>query len=83
MRAHDTAEEAHAIQVRRYQEMSPARKSEIVGELSDTVRSLARDGIRRRHPNYNDDEVRQALTVLLYGPDIAHRIWPNTELPAP
>ena len=57
--------------------MSPARKSELVAELSETVRELAREGIRQRHPEYDATDVDRALVALLYGVDVARRVFPG------
>ena len=43
--------------------------------LSHAVRVLAEQGIRRRHPNADDDEVRVRLTVRLYGRAAAIKLF--------
>lgn len=83
MRPHDTSQDAYEIQLRGYRQMSPGRKSELVAELSETVRELAREGIRKRHPDYDAADVDRALVALLYGPDVARRVFPGVKaLPA-
>lgn len=77
MRPHDTSQDAYEIQLRGYRQMSPARKSELVAELSETVRELARAGIRQRHPDYADADVDRALVALLYGADVARHVFPG------
>jgi hypothetical protein len=75
----DTHGGAHAAVTRAHRAMTPARKAEIVVELSEALRNLARDGIRRRHPEYDAEEVRRALVVLLHGEDTARTMWPDRE----
>lgn len=77
MRPHDTSQDAYEFQLRGYRQMSPARKSELVAELSEAVRELSRAGIRQRHPDYDAAEVDRALVALLYGPDVARRVFPG------
>lgn len=77
MRPHDTSQEAYEFQLRGYRQMSPARKSELVAELSEAVRELSRAGIRQRHPDYDAAEVDRALVALLYGPDVARHVFPG------
>jgi len=79
MASRDTHALAHEAVVRAHRAMPLSRKAEIVVELSEAVRSLARDGVRRRHPEYDDEEVRRALVVLLHGADIARKMWPGVE----
>lgn len=83
MRPRDTNPEAYERQLDGYRRMTPERKSELVAELSTTVRELAREGIRSRHPDYGDDDVKRALALVLYGRDVFRRLWPGAELPAP
>ncbi|MBX3227951.1 MAG: hypothetical protein KIT84_28010 [Labilithrix sp.] len=78
MRSHDTSLDAYELQLRGYRQMSPARKSELVAELSETVRELAREGIRQRHPDYDTADVDRALVALVYGPEVARRVFPGT-----
>jgi hypothetical protein len=43
--------------------------------LTAMVRQLACAGIRRRHPDADENEVRVRLTVRLYGRDVAARLF--------
>lgn len=72
----DTHAAAHQLQLSLYRGMTPERKGEIAALLSDDVRAVARVGIRLRHPEYSDPEVSRALITLLFGKDIARRMWP-------
>ena len=79
MRAYDTSQEAHELQLRGYRRMTVAQKAELVADLSEAVRELARLGIRRRHPGYADDEVKRALALILYGRETQRTLWPGEE----
>jgi hypothetical protein len=83
MRAHDTTPAAHALQIRAYRAMGAAQRAELGLRLSDDLRQIAAEGIRRRHPKYSEGEVRKALVVLFYGKEIAANVWPNEPVPAP
>jgi hypothetical protein len=50
VRAKDTSQAAHDLQVRLYRAMSPAGRSELALRMSDDVRQVAAEGIRKRHP---------------------------------
>ncbi len=41
--------------------MSDAEKLHLMGELCDSVRYLAEVGVRERHPDASDDEIRMRL----------------------
>jgi hypothetical protein len=72
----DTDPRAHEIQLAVYRRMTPAQRSLLAVELSESVRATARAGIRARHPDYSDADVERALRVLLYGEDLVRRAWP-------
>jgi hypothetical protein len=67
MQARDTTPRAAAIQLQLYRQASPSRRAQIAVELSDAVRSTALAGIRRRHPEYSEDEIALSFLRLVYG----------------
>ena len=50
---------------------TPARKLEMVGQLNATVRTFAQAGLRQRHPQADEAELRCRLAGLLLGPELA------------
>jgi hypothetical protein len=83
MRPFDTSPEAHEFQMAGYRRMTSEQKSALIVEMSEAVREVSRGGIRMRHPEYSDEDVRRALLVLVYGRELARRIWPHEEAPSP
>jgi hypothetical protein len=67
MRALDTTPEAAAIQEEAYRRLGKAGRLKIAFELSDLVRALAKAGIRKRNPEYTEEQVMRLLTHQLYG----------------
>ena len=65
MRRFDTSPEAHEFQMAAYRRMTLSQKSELIFEMSEAVRQIAREGIRMRHPDYSDEDVKRSLIVLL------------------
>jgi hypothetical protein len=51
--------------------------------MSDDMREVSREGIRERHPDYSEEEVRRALVAMLYGPEAAAKVWPGLPVPSP
>lgn len=45
-------------------------------EMSETVRQVARDGIRMRHPDYTDEDVRLTSIRLLLGDELFAAAFP-------
>ncbi len=74
----DTSAEAQLVIDEIYRQMTPQRKSEIMNEMIEDVRELARSGIRNRHPEYSPDDVEIAMFRLWVGDDrLADLAWPN------
>jgi len=63
----DTSPRFEALQIDLYRKAGPTRRVAIAVELSDAVRETALAGIRRRHPEYSESEVRDCFLALLYG----------------
>jgi hypothetical protein len=63
----DTTSRAAALQLRLYREAGPSGRAQIAADLSDAVRDTALAGIRRRHPDYSEDEVKADFLRIVYG----------------
>ena len=63
----DTSPRFESLQIDLYQKASATRRAQIAADLSDAVRETARAGIRRRHPEYSESEVRRSFLAFVYG----------------
>lgn len=79
----DTDAAAHAAQMQAYRRMGPEARVRIAFEMSDDVRRIALEGIRARHPEYDDERARRALFRLMLGEDLTKAIWPDAAPVAP
>lgn len=69
----DTSPEAAALIEQAYREIGIEGRLRIALELSDFVHAMALAGIRERHPEYTEDQVRRELVAILYGTEAASR----------
>ncbi|MCH8922311.1 MAG: hypothetical protein IIA67_04060 [Planctomycetes bacterium] len=76
----DTTAEAHAVQVAAWRKMTPQQRVALACELSDNVRQIAAEGVRRRHPDYSDDEVRLAVIRLTLGEKLFREAYPGVDV---
>jgi hypothetical protein len=76
----DTSPEAWAILVNIYRRMSPNRRLELVCEMSNSLRRLVADGVRNRHPDYTEDQVRLAVIQLWLGEDLFRQGYPGVDI---
>jgi len=76
----DTQPKAERVQIELLRRASPWRKLEMVGQMNQTVRTLALSGLRQRYPHATPEELRRRLADLLLGPMLAARVYgPSTE----
>ena len=79
----DTSPDADAVQLDIYRRLGGAGRLAIVFRLNALVREAAAAGIRRRHPDYKDEQVRAALMRLRLGDDLMRRVFPERDLVDP
>lgn len=79
----DTSRSAHEVQRDVYLRMGGAARVGVMFRLTDAVRRLAMAGIRARHPEYDEQRVRQAYARLVLGDALTRAVWPGQELVDP
>lgn len=70
----DTSPDRQDDYFRRLRELTPEQRGRIAARLTASVRRLAEAGIRSRHPEALEAEVRIRLAVRLYGRAEARRL---------
>lgn len=70
MLAEDTSRAAASAQTEIYRRMSPAARLRVGLELTTMSRRLLMEGIRRRHPEYDDELLHLAFLRLWLGPEL-------------
>jgi hypothetical protein len=73
MKPLDTDDNAHQAQIEALRRLGPEGRANLVVELSEEVRALTEQGIRRRNPTFPATQVRHQLLRILYGADLADR----------
>jgi hypothetical protein len=63
----DTTIQAHQVQIDIFRKMSPEKRLENAVSLAQSARKLMAEGIRARHPEYSEQEVRLASIRLTLG----------------
>jgi hypothetical protein len=79
-RSRDTSADADAVYRQVLGRMDASRKAQMVFELSDNVRAATEAGIRLRHPEYNDRQIRLAATRLAIGEELFRLAFPNEDV---
>jgi len=60
--------------------MGGAARVAVMFRLSESARQWSMAGIRRRHPEYDDVQLRLAFARMILGDDLVRRVWPEFEL---
>lgn len=76
----DTTPAAWQAQLESLRAMSGSQRVGIALQLTELAREASRAGIRSRHPEYDEEEVRQAFFRMLHGDQLTRSVWPGREL---
>jgi hypothetical protein len=71
----DTSKEAEQVYLKLLREAPPWRKAAMVDSLSRSCQELAAAGIRLRHPNASEREVRMRLAALWLDREVMMRVF--------
>jgi hypothetical protein len=64
----------------RLRRLTPEERLNIVSRLNRGVRRMAMMGLKTRHPEASEEELRARLAVRIYGREIAQRMF--ADIPA-
>ena len=73
----DTSVETHERQLGAFRRMTPQGRLRLADVMSAEVRSLARAGVRARHPGSSSNEVDAELAEILLGRELAAAARPG------
>lgn len=71
----DTHPGMEALQVQLLRQVSPTRKMEMLAQLNAAARVLVLSGLRTRHPQASEAELRRRLAGILLGEDLARKVY--------
>lgn len=79
MRLLDTSPEAEKVQIEIFRRMKPEKRLQAAAILSETCRLLLAEGVRKRHPNYNEEQVRLAVIRCMLPEGLFLQAYPNAK----
>lgn len=79
----DTTPAAAAVHIAVYRRLGGSARVAIAFRLGTLARETALAGIRRRHPEYDDERARRALHRLLLGDAVMREVYPGEALVDP
>lgn len=76
----DTSLEAARVHFAALRRLGGPRRLEMGVELSNTMRSVVESGVRDRHPNHTNEEVRLAVLRVMVGEELFRQCCPNCDV---
>lgn len=73
--AEDTSLDAERLQIGIWRRMSPTEKGEMVARASRALLELQLQGLRRRHPDANERQLRRLALAERHGEELARRVY--------
>jgi hypothetical protein len=77
---HDTTVEAFQVQCDIFSRLSPTERLRRTFDLIDFAERLSANGIRQRHPGYDEEQVRMALIKMRLGDELFKQVYPGMEV---
>jgi hypothetical protein len=76
----DTSREAFWVQVDVMRRLGVEGRAKLTFRLCDNLRRVLAEGVRHRHPQYTDDQVRLAVTRLRLGDALFRKAFPAVDI---
>lgn len=71
----DTHPQMERLQIELLRQAPPWRKAHMLGQMYQTMKQLALIGLRHRHPDASEAELRRRLADIILGSDLAARVY--------
>ena len=78
----DTKEDSAIRQFEILQKMDIDARARMTFQLSDNLKSITESGIHDRHPNYTQEQIKQASLSLIIDKGILGQAFPDCEVSA-
>lgn len=73
---HDTTLEAYRVQIQALRKMGPEGRLRLMFTASANLREICASGVRMRHPDYTEEQIRLAVTRLVVGETVFKKLLP-------
>ena len=75
----DTTIEAIRKQIEILRRMGPEARLKMAFELSDNLRSIVEAGVRGRHSDYNEQQIKREVLHLMIGDVLFKQMFPHKQ----
>ena len=70
----DTRPEARRVHIPALRNLGIEGRARMTFHLSDNMRSLVESGVRHRHPEYDEEQVRHAVLRIMIGDSLCRKV---------
>ena len=71
----DTHPEIESFQLQLLREAPSWRKANMLGQMFQTMKELAYQGLRQRYPDAGESELRRRLAGIILGEELAEQVY--------
>jgi len=71
----DTHPKMEALQIKFVRSMPAWRKFAMIDSLNETVKTLAINGIKQRHPEATPEQIHRMLADIMLGAELARKVY--------
>jgi len=75
----DTTYQAEEIQIEIFRRMEPEKRVQLAIDLAQTSRKLLEVGVRMRHPEYTEHQIKLAVIRLRLGEELFLSVYPQAK----
>lgn len=76
----DTTDEAARVQLAVFRRMSPEERWALAFQMTADLRRRLADGVRQRHPDYDERQIRLAVIRLTLGEELFRAVYPEVDV---
>jgi hypothetical protein len=76
----DTTVDAFWVQIDVMRRLGVEGRARLTFQLCEQLRRIVEDGVRMRHPDYTDEQVRLAAIRLRLGDELFRKVYPGVEI---
>jgi hypothetical protein len=73
----DTTDDALREHIRGLRRLGISGRAAMTFELSDNLRQIVKDGVRHRHPDWDEAQVKQETLRIVLGDDLYNKAFGN------
>jgi len=76
----DISRQCTEKEIEMYRRMTAEQRVRLSMRLTETWRNRIVAGVRRRHPNYTEQQMRMAVLYLMHGKELFQKVYPGQEI---